>query len=162
MVDRRRGGYTLVELMLVVGIVGIISQVGYLVMLKTVQAQQMSDALATIQQGAFTTFDVASKMLRQASASSVVIDRLDASQPPWSRIRFTVPNTGKTVTFYQKGQTLYIGNNPVFTNLRSLTFSYPNSTASTVISMSMTFEKSTGSGRTKAIQLFIQNIKIQN
>lgn len=159
---RRSDGYTLAEVMLVVAILGIVSSTTALVMQKTFQSQMMADALATIQQGAFTSFDVISKLLRQGSAASVVIDRYDANQPPWSRIAFSNPNTGRSFTFYQKGQTLYFGSSPKLTNLRALTFSYPNSASPKVISVSMTFEKNTGSGHSKAIQLFIQKIHIQN
>ena len=159
---RRSKGYTLTEMMLVVAILGIVSSTTALVMQKTFQTQMMADALATIQQGAFTSFDVISKLLRQGSAASVVIDRFDANQPPWSRIAFSNPNTGRSFTFYQKGQTLYFGSSPKLTNLRALTFTYPNSASPKVISVSMTFEKNTGSGRSKAIQLFIQKIHIQN
>lgn len=159
---RRSDGYTLTEVMMVVAIMGIISSASALVMQKTFQTKMMADALSTIQEGAFTSFDVISKLLRQGSVASVVIDRLDANQPPWSRIAFSNPNTGRSFTFYQKGQTLYFGNNPQLTNLRALTFTYPNSASPKVISVSMTFEKSTGSGHSKAIQLFIQKIHIQN
>lgn len=155
-------GYTLTELIIVVAILGLVSSVGYVAMQKTIEAQLMADAQSSIQQGAFTSFDTISKLLRQASASSVVIDRFDTNQPPWSRIAFTVPSTGRTFNFSQRGQTLFFANNPMLTNLRSLTFSYPQTNTPNVISLSMTFEKSTGSGRSKAIQLFIQKVKIQN
>ncbi|TPW20881.1 MAG: hypothetical protein FD126_1248 [Elusimicrobia bacterium] len=50
----------------------------------------------------------------------------------------------------------------MFKGLRRLTFSYPKSTDPALMSVSMTFEKTVGDGRSKAIQLFIQKIKIQN
>ena len=162
MVTRSCRGYTLIEVMMVVAILGIIGSVGALVTTKTIQSQMMADSLATIQQGAFTSFDVISKMLRQATASSVVIDSYDANQPPWSRVTFSIPNKSQTFTFYQKGQMLYIGNVPSLASLRALTFSYPKTSNPNLIGVSMTFEKSTGSGNSKALQLYIQNVKIQN
>lgn len=155
-------GYTLIELMMVVAIVGVVSSMGYLAMNKITRAQLMAESLSSIQQGAFTSFDTISKLLRQAGGSTVTIDRLDSDQPPWSRITFTNPNNGRSFSFYQKGQFLYIGSVPAMKDLRRLTFSYPNSATSNVISVSMTFEKSTGSGQSKAVQLFLQKIKIQN
>ncbi len=158
----RRSGYTLTELMVTVAIMGTASSVGYLVMRKSFQAQFLLDAQNDIQQGAFTSFDTLTRLLRPATASSVVIDRYDTSQPPWSRITFDVASTGRTVTVYQRGQTLYFGTVPMFKGLRRLTFSYPKSTDPALMSVSMTFEKTVGDGRSKAIQLFIQKIKIQN
>lgn len=155
-------GYTLTELTIVISILGIVSSIGYVAIQKTIESQAMADAQSSIQQGAFTSFDTISKLLRQASASSIVIDRLDTNQPPWSRIAFTVPATGRSFNFFQRGQTLFFGNNPMLKNLRNLTFSYPSTDTPTVISVSMTFEKSIGAGRSKAIQLFIQKVRIQN
>ncbi|TPW20880.1 MAG: hypothetical protein FD126_1247 [Elusimicrobia bacterium] len=97
----RRSGYTLTELMVTVAIMGTASSVGYLVMRKSFQAQFLLDAQNDIQQGAFTSFDTLTRLLRPATASSVVIDRYDTSQPPWSRITFDVASTGRTVTVYQ-------------------------------------------------------------
>jgi prepilin-type N-terminal cleavage/methylation domain-containing protein len=162
MVTRNSRGYTLIELLMTVAIIGLISSTGAMVTQKTFQSQAMADALETIQQGAFISFDVINKLLRQATASSIVIDQYDANQPPWSRITFTNPNTAQTCTFYQIGQTLYINKTPAFKNLRSLAFSYPNTAVPNVISVSLTFEKAIGLGQTKAIQLFIQKVKIQN
>ncbi|MBI5596773.1 MAG: type II secretion system protein [Elusimicrobia bacterium] len=155
-------GYTLTELMVTVAITGTVSSVGWLVMQKSFQAQFMVDAQNEIQQGAFTSFDTLTRLLRPASASSIIIDRFDSSQPPWSRITFDIPSSGQTVSVYQKGQTLYFGSVPTFKGLRRITFSYPKSTDAALLSVSLTFEKGVGGGRSKAIQLYIQKIKVQN
>ena len=157
-----KGGYTLVELMVTVAILGIIGSVGSLITTKIFQAQMMSEAMLNIQTNAFATFDVVNKLLRQAQGSSIVIDQYDANEPPWSRVTFTIPNNPKSFTFYQKGQTLYIGNVPTFNNLLSLYFSYPKTSDAQLINVSMTYQQSTGSGRSKALQLYIQNLTIQN
>ncbi|MHB2025211.1 MAG: prepilin-type N-terminal cleavage/methylation domain-containing protein [Elusimicrobiota bacterium] len=162
MVTDKAKGYTLVELMIVVVMLGIIGSTVATIMLKTIQAQEMANALNSIQQGAFTSFDVSTSLLRQASAASIVIDSVDASEPPWSRITFNEPATGKTISLYQKAQNFYINNVLAFNNLQRLGFYYPDTTSSNVIGISMTFSKSTGSGRSKAVQLFMQNVKIQN
>lgn len=158
----RRCGHTLTELMMTVAIMGTASSIGYLVIRKSFQAQFLLDAQNDIQQGAFTSFDTLTRLLRPATASSIVIDRYDSSQPPWSRITFDVASTGRTITVYQRGQTIYFGAVPMFKGLRRLSFSYPKSTDPALLSVSMTFEKNVGDGRTKAIQLFIQKIKVQN
>ncbi|MBI4422152.1 MAG: prepilin-type N-terminal cleavage/methylation domain-containing protein [Elusimicrobia bacterium] len=157
-----RAGYTLTEMMVVVGIIGAVCSTSALVIQKTLQAQLAADALASIQSGAFTSFDLASRLLRQASAASVVIDRYDSSCPPWSRVTFTIPSSGKTVRLYQRGQTLYLNNNPLFSDLRNVTFAFPATAEGDVMTVSLTFEKAAGSGKTKVIQLYIQNVKIQN
>lgn len=162
MVIRKSGGYTLIELMTVVAIMGAVGSIGALVMQQAFRSQMMANALSTIQQGAFNSFDVISKLLRQGSAASVVVDRYDSNQPPCSRITFTVPSTGRTVCFYQRQQYLYVGAVRTFGSLRSLTFAYPKSSDSYAISVSMTFEKSVGSGSSKAVQLYVQRVKIQN
>lgn len=162
MVIRSEAGYTLIESLVVVAIVGTVMTTGAVVIQKTLQAQASADALTSVQAGAFTSFDLASRLLRQASASSVVIDRYDASCPPWSRITFTIPSTNKTIRLYQKGQELYLDNIRLFGNLRSVTFAFPATTEGNVLTVSFTFEKSVGLNRSKVIQLYIQNVKIQN
>lgn len=159
---RSANGYTLVEVMIVAAILGIVASVGALSLLKITQAHDLATTIGDIQQGAFTAFDVTSALLRQAQSSSVVIDQYDPSEPPWSRITFSIPNSSMTFTFYQKGQTFYIGNNPMLQHLRSLTFSYPNTNIPDIIGISVTFEENVGSIGSKAIELFIQRIKIQN
>ncbi len=162
MVTGDRRGYTLTEIMIVVAILGITSGSTALVLQKTVQVQMMADALTNIQQGAFTSYDVISKLLRQGSAASVIIDRYDANQPPWSRLTFTNPNTGATISVSQRGQTLYLNNNAMSKSLRIISFAYPESSDPSIIMVSMTFEQSVGNGKSKAIQLFVQRVKIQN
>lgn len=155
-------GHTLPELMITVAIIGAVTAAASLVMNKTLKAQMMASALTDIQQGAFASFDVISRLLRQASLASVTIDRYDNNQPPWSRLTFTLASTGKTISIYQRGQKLYFGNNPVFGYLRVISFAHPKTLDGNIMAVSMTFEKSIGLGKTKAIQLYIQRVKIQN
>ncbi len=162
MVSHKARGYTLIELMVVVGIMGAVGSMGAVVMQQAFRSQMMADALASIQQGAFNSFDTISRLLRQGSAASVVIDRYDSAQPPCSRITFTLPAANRTVSFSQRGQSLYMGSVRTFGSLRSLTFAYPKTSDPYILSVSMTFEKYVGSGSSKAVQLYVQRVKIQN
>ena len=161
MVKGRRG-YTLIEMVVVSAIVSVVSLVAATVMLKTQQVQLAATGLAETQQEAFAAFDVISRMIRQASADTIVIDRHNSSQPPWSKISFTVNATGRQITISQRDRELFMNNNKVFGNVRNVSFAFAKSTADNILTVNLTFEKPVGPGQSKTVQLYVQRIKIQN
>ena len=83
-----RRGYSLIELMLVVAIVGSIAMVGPRLMIQMTRFFRQNQARVDIQREARTVFDLMGRNLRQAQASTIVVDQL-SGQPPYSRVSFT-------------------------------------------------------------------------
>lgn len=121
-------------------------------------------ARTEVQKEARRTLSLMNKNMRQAQASSVTIDQL-SNNPVWSKITFT-KTSGETVVYYQDGAKLYQTVSGTTTQLaeylRTLTFSYPDSSDTSIISVSLCFEKATYEGATKALQLSIEKVRIMN
>ncbi|MDD5687179.1 MAG: hypothetical protein PHE88_05025 [Elusimicrobia bacterium] len=135
--------------------------------LKWIQFWQLSSAKGEIQRDARTCISAMNKNLRQADASSVVIDRYPAynqgSNPPFSRITFT--NDNQQYRYYQDGRDFYevINSTRVLArSLRSVQFTYPQTSEDSIVNISITFEKKTYSAHTKALQLSVAKVRIMN
>ena len=102
--SRGQKGFTLVELMIAVAIMGIISAVIAQLFTAGVRGWLFSNASILSNQQARTARNLIIKMTRNASASTVMIERYDADQPPLSMISFTDVK-GNNYAFYQ--DTLY-------------------------------------------------------
>ena len=167
MVARRRRfsrGYTLLEAMLVVAILGIVSSMGASLFMKMYQFFNQSDARTDVQRELRVVLDNMDRNIRTASAQTINITSA-ASQPPYSRLVFNTVD-GDTVTYSQSGHTLTqtVGNgNTVLTkNLQYIAFSYPQTDINTVVSISITLQKATFSGRTTALQMAISKVRVMN
>ena len=91
MVTRRRGrqgGFTMVEMLIGLVILGIISSLASRAMTSTYQFFKLSMARAEIQRDSRFALDLMNRQLRQARASSVVVTSKDTTQPPYSKIVF--------------------------------------------------------------------------
>ena len=160
---RTSSGFTIVELLINVTIISIIAMALTTLFLKWIQFWQLSQAKGEIQRDARTCISAVNKHLRQATASSVILDRYDSNQPPYSRIYFK--KDGQPFYYYQKDQELYEVINStrcLAKSLRAVLFAYPETSDKSIINVSITFEKKTYSGGTKAIQLSVQKVRIIN
>lgn len=160
---RGRGGYTLTEMMLVVAILGIVSSAGGMIFLQVFRYFRQSQARIDIQRDARAVFDLMSRNLRQAKATTIVISNA-ASQPPYSQIWFT-RSDGKWVKYYQQGTKLYQvtqSTTAIAENLRFITFTFPRTDDDNLLSISLTLEKATYNQETKALQLSVEKIKVHN
>ncbi|PKM92558.1 MAG: hypothetical protein CVU80_02725 [Elusimicrobia bacterium HGW-Elusimicrobia-4] len=156
-------GFTLVELMINVAIISIIAFTLTSLFLKWIQFWQLSKAKTEVQRDARTCISAINRNLRQSTASSVVVDRYDSNQPPYSRISFTKKD--KTHIYYQKGQEFYQvvdSTTCLSKSLRAVLFIYPQTSDDSIINVSLTFEKKTYSSQTKALQLSVEKVRVMN
>ncbi|MBI5242476.1 MAG: type II secretion system protein [Elusimicrobia bacterium] len=156
-------GYTLTEVLMVVAIVGIISSVFPRLFIQVTRFFRQNQARADIQRDARSAFDLMSRNLRQALASSVAIDQA-SGQPPYSRISFTKIGGG-AITYYQQGTKLYQvagGTKTIAENLRYMAFTHLRTDDDNLVSVTLTLEKATYNQQTKALQLSVEKIRIKN
>lgn len=163
-----RAGYTLTEAMLTVAILGIVASSAPSLLLQMNRFFRQNNARVAIQREAREALDLINRNLRQAQASTVVIDQV-AGEFPHSRIAFTrlTPSgTTDTMSFYRQGSSLFMvrGTNvtTISKNLRYLGFSYPRTDDAKLISVSLTTEAGTFQGQTKALQLSVEKVRIMN
>ncbi len=161
---RSNGGWTLSEVMISVAIVGVISLVGPPIMIQMQRFYLQSDARTTIQRDARASLDQINRFLRQGQANSIVIDNA-SGQPPYSRITFSTID-GATHVVYQNGRALMHKNGSTLSTLSNylsfIAFTFPRTDDSTIVSVSMTMEKSTFQGGYKALELTIQKVRVMN
>lgn len=149
--------------MMVVAILGIVFTMGPTLLTQVVRFYYLHLAKTEIQRDARASLDVINRFLRQAQASTVVVDQA-TGQPPYSRITFGLLD-GTSMRFYQQGQTLYQVNRStiaISSNLRYIAFTYPRSDDPTILSVAMTMEKAIYQGGTKALELSVEKVRVMN
>jgi prepilin-type N-terminal cleavage/methylation domain-containing protein len=161
---RSRRGYTLVELMLVVAILGIVSTVGPVMMTQLQNFYLMTTARNEIERDARSSLDIMNRMIRQAKDGTIVVDQ-PTSGGPYSRIRFTLVD-GRYCEFRQSGssliQQLQGTTSTVSKNLVYIAFTFPHSDDPTIVSVSLTMGKAIQLGRIKVLELTIQKVRVMN
>jgi len=166
---RPRKGYTLMELMIVVAILGVIVSAAPRLFTGIYRFTRMITAKAEIQKNSRASLSNINRGLRQAQASSIVIDQL-SGMPPHSRITFTrykPDGTTEVVSYYQSGKKLYMSTGgaagkKVADDLRYIAFTYPKSDDGYIISISVTFERATYEGAAKALQMAVEKVRVMN
>ena len=167
MVTRRknaRRGFTLTEMMITVAILGVVIGIGPGILTNITRFSKLSRARLETQRNARDALNQINQSLRQASASSIVIEN-DAGEAPFSAISFSTVD-GRWMKYYQAGNDLKFvtagSTTPVSDGLRYIAFSYPRTDDSKIVSVSVTFEKDTYQGGTKALQMAIEKVRIMN
>lgn len=158
-------GHTLTEMMLVVAITGILATMGARLLIQVNRYYFLTIARSDLQKEARAAMYLMNRNLRQAQSSTIVIDRNAGTQPFYSRITFTKVQ-GTSTRFYQSGnqliQTIGGKSKVLSKNVRYLAFSFPRSDDLTIVSVSMTLEKSTYDGKKKALQMASEKVRVMN
>lgn len=166
---RSRAGYTLAEMMVAVAILGILALIGPPMMIGMQNFFLMTSARTETQRDARACLSEIDRFLRQAQASTVIIDSA-ANQGPYSRITFTLLD-GRTISFSQSGDSLIQtvksagGGTSTVTltkNLSYIAFTYPATDDVSIVSVALTMSKSIQLGKSKVLELTVQKVRIMN
>lgn len=161
-----RKGYTLIEIMLVVAIMGTIASVAPLFFTRVYELFTMTSTKMEIQRDVRAALDIINKNLRQASIDSITIDKESSLQPPYSKISFRKAGGSMTMSYYQEGNKLIMGRDgaarTLTENLSFISFTFPQSDDMSIISISLTVEKRAARGQKKAIHVAIEKVRIMN
>lgn len=164
-----KAGYTLMELMIVIAIMGIVLISSPKMFSGVYRFIALATARTEIQKNSRAALANMNRDLRQAQATSIVIDT-PAGQPPHSRITFTKYTASggtQVISYFQKGKQLFMSTDGAsgklaFDNLRYIAFTYPETDDPTILSISVTFEKATYEGGSKALQMAVEKVRIMN
>jgi prepilin-type N-terminal cleavage/methylation domain-containing protein len=161
---RGSAGYSLTEMMMAVAIIGILATVGARLMLQVNRYFIMTNTRTDLQREARDLMSVINRNLRQAQAASITIDTVPG-QPFYSRLTFTKIQ-GTTMTFYLTGTSLVQvtgAKNRILTkNVKHLAFTFPRSDDLSIVSVSVTLEKGIHQGRTKALHMASEKVRVMN
>ena len=161
---RFRGGYTLIEIMVTVAIVSVVAALISPLLTNMTSFWRLTQARAVIERDARVSMDLMNRAIRQAQSSTIVLSNYP-QQPPYSAISFT-DIKGNSVSFYQQGNYLYEKFNTTVSmltkNLEFVSFTFPDSSDPGILSVAMTTQKSTYLGRSKALELSIEEVRVMN
>lgn len=166
MVTKRfnKQGVTLIELMIVVAILGVLGQVGPDLYRQVRRFLFLSDTKIEIQREARTAMASMTEDIRQAQSDTINITQM-SGQPYYSRITFTTVD-GRNIRYYQSNKDLEFSigttTRTISSNLRYLAFAFPKSDDMGILSVALTLEKNTYEGRTKALHMASEKVRVMN
>ena len=162
--SRRAPGYSFVEMMMAVAIVGAIAMVGPRLMIQLQNFYLLTTARGEIQRDARASIEVINRFLRQARYRTIIIDSA-TGQAPYSRIRFQLIDD-RNFQYRQEGNKLIQSVDGVETvltrNLVYIAFTFPRSDYPRLVSVSMTMGKKTYLEQVKELELTVQKIRVMN
>lgn len=163
--EKVKKGYTLTEMMMAVGIIGILFGVGAPILNQATKNFIMSNTRMELQTEARAIMYLITRNLRQAQNATITISRYSNSQPYYSKIIFTKQD-GKQYSFYQKDKELVMQYGSMLRvlskNLRYLAFTFPESSDMGIISISMTLQKNIYEGQKKALHMASEKVRVMN
>ena len=161
---KKNDGWTLIELLIVVAVLGIVGMMGPQVVKQTVQFFVLGKAKLQLQDEARAAMYILTRELRQAQSSTISIDQA-SGQPYYSRITFSKVQ-GTTVTVSQSGSTLTLTEGTITSilskNLEYLAFTFPRSDDMTIVSVSMTLQEQIYNGFSKALHMASEKVRVMN
>ncbi len=162
----RRRGFTLLELMMVVAIVSALFTVASPLLRQANRMFILTRTRIQLQQEARGVMYIITRNLRQAQSDTIKISRVNANQPFYSKISFTKVQGGDALVFQQEGNNLYqvLGGakRPLSANLQYLAFTFPRSDDMGIISVSLTLQQNIYEGRTKALHMASEKVRVMN
>jgi len=157
-------GYTLLEMMLVVAIVGIVASTGAYLLVHLNDFYQLTQANNDIERDARQCLDTMNRYIRQAQDLSITVST-PSNGGPYSRIDFTTID-GRNMSFYQSGDELVqvIGNTTTVMSkhLSYIAFTFPQSDDPTIVSVSLTMGETIQRGQKKVLELTIEKVRVMN
>jgi len=161
---RCRRGYTLVEAMIVVTLIGILSFTGPQIMVQFQNFYLMTTARNDMQRDARTCVGLVARFLSQAYYRSIVIDTPNGEEP-YSRLQFTHVD-GRQFIYKKTGkqfiQTVNGENTVISGNVLHLGFMMPRSDEPGVITVAIGMSKGIQLGKSKSFDLTIEKIRVMN
>lgn len=167
---KRTKGYTLVEMMLVIAIMGILASVGPRMMIQLQNFFLLTTARGEIQRDARASIDTINRFLRQGKYRTIHIER-KTNMAPYSWIRFKHFDD-RFIQFYQDWDpqrskiVLYMdidGNVSILSDkIVYIAFTFPQSDNPELVSVSLTMGKAIYKGKEKQLELTIQKIRVMN
>lgn len=163
-ISKKPRGYTLVEIMVMVAILGVLASIGAPLMINANRFFILNRTKVELQREARSAIALITRNLRQAKATTMVITQ-NSGQPTYSKITFTKV-TGGTLSYYQNNNQLVQASGAqtmvLSKNIRFLTFNFPRSDDLSIVSVSMTVEKAIYEGKTKALQMASEKVRVMN
>jgi hypothetical protein len=151
-------------MLMAVAIIGVLASVGARVMLQVNRYFIMTNTRTDLQREARDLMSIINRNLRQAQSASITIDTVPG-QPFYSRLTFTKVQ-GTTMTFQLNGTTLTqtVGTKSriLTKNIKHLAFTFPRSDDLSIVSVSVTLEKAIYQGRTKALHMASEKVRVMN
>ncbi len=166
--NKARRGMTLLELMMVLGIISVLFSVAAPLLQQANRMFILTRTRIQLQQEARGIMYVLTRNLRQAQSATIQVSRADATQPFYSKITFTKEQGGDPLVFQQEGTNLYqlMGvpgvRRPLSANLSYLAFTFPRSDDMGMISVSITLKKDIYEGRSKALHMASEKVRVMN
>ena len=150
--------------MVVTAILGIIAMTVPQLIKNVTRVTRLNTARIETQRIARDALSRINQSLRQAKATSIVITQ-ETNQPPCSSITFQTSD-GRTLKYFQSDKNLdFVQNSStstLATGIRYIAFTYPRTDDATILSVSITTEKDTYEGGSKALQMAIEKVRIMN
>jgi len=165
MVIRSRRGWTLVELMIMVAIVGVLASIAPSIISQTTKFFILSRTKLQLQEEARATMYLMTRELRQAQSGTITITQA-TGQPYYSQISFQKFGSAQTMTYTQNGSNLVLTNGTNITTLTTdlayLAFTFPHSDDMTILSVSLTLQKQIYGGQFKALHMASERVRVMN
>jgi len=168
---KRNAGYTLVEMMMTVMVVGLISLAAPALFANVTRSVLLARAKTELQNEARAAIVRMNAGVKQALAGSIVVSSLNPTEPPYSRIAFSkVPRAGgapDVIAYFQRNgdlvETVNGVERPLLSkNLKDVHFTFPRSEDATLIDIHLALEKPVRGKETYVMRMSSQRIRVMN
>lgn len=161
---KARGGFTIVETIVTASILSLLALIIAPLLVHSTRFFLLNRTRVELQRDARACLGILTRNLREASSSTIVISQA-AGQPYYSQIAFTDIN-GNSYVYSQNGNILRETRGARITtlsdDLRFLNFYLPRSDDMTIVSVSLTLEKAIFEGRTKALHVATEKVRVMD